>query len=653
MYVYIQKSRSGDVAYLCENVWDKRKKAAKRRYTLRLGKVADLTANNPNAIVELREKYREEAKQELLKKAAPVLEGKPIRNGKLPLLNYGFFPLRTIWDELTLKYRVNYLKKTTTGIEFDVEKVLFNLVASRIISPSSNLKCWLDSSDKLGNPFVDVDLQHVYRTLDFMSKTSSELMRTIHKQLTTSHQRQCTCVFYDVTNAWFESPYTDAEKVEYEVNKHLAALPKEATQSEIDAVVEKINQKYPELLRMRGFSKEHRNDCPLVQVSLLVDSNHVPIDYRVYAGNCSEQTTLTEAVQSIREGYGIDESAIVADRGINNYDNVKETLKNGYGALMAQRLDLLPDDVQDKFLLKEDWKEIGKTGIKITEIDFEKCDSKRRKDNEPIPCRLVVTWSAKRAAHDLLKLRSDEIKARATLEKNETLENRGVRWRRLIKQVQKEKVTAKDCVIDEETLKQRKKLAGYYGIIYASADDCKRNLLSAEEIVDHYHRLTGIEDCFRVMKSNLELRPFYVRTPNHIRGAVGICVLALTLIRLLERKLREEKTPLSTKELLEGLNDALVAPFETKGGLCFQPLEGRKVASSEWKAGTKGKTRNIEPSIDLIMKAVKLRPITTAMTTPQLSKALRTRFANPKDLIPENKRKQVQEMAKRRAAKKK
>ena len=56
----------------------------------------------------------------------------------------------------------------------------------------------------------------------------------------------------------------------------------------------------------------------------------------------------------------------------------------------------------------------------------------------------------------------------------------------------------------------------------------------AEKVLDIYKGLWHIESNFRVLKSQLEGRPVYVRTENHIRGHFLCCYISLVLSRLLE-----------------------------------------------------------------------------------------------------------------------
>jgi hypothetical protein len=61
--------------------------------------------------------------------------------------------------------------------------------------------------------------------------------------------------------------------------------------------------------------------------------------------------------------------------------------------------------------------------------------------------------------------------------------------------------------------------------------------MDATEVIDKYHGLTQIEEQFRTMKSTLETRPLYVRTPEHIEAHLLICLIALILLRIIQKRI--------------------------------------------------------------------------------------------------------------------
>ena len=85
--------------------------------------------------------------------------------------------------------------------------------------------------------------------------------------------------------------------------------------------------------------------------------------------------------------------------------------------------------------------------------------------------------------------------------------------------------------IDFDKVAEYRKSMGYYQIVTSELT------MESLEVVDKYHGLTQIEDQFRVMKGNLETRPLYVRTPEHVNAHLLICMIALVMLRIIQKRL--------------------------------------------------------------------------------------------------------------------
>ena len=66
------------------------------------------------------------------------------------------------------------------------------------------------------------------------------------------------------------------------------------------------------------------------------------------------------------------------------------------------------------------------------------------------------------------------------------------------------------------------------------------------EIIDKYHGLSRIENQFEELKESLETRPVYVKTKERIHAHLLLCVIALTMIRLIQRKYLLKNPPVSS-----------------------------------------------------------------------------------------------------------
>ena len=72
---------------------------------------------------------------------------------------------------------------------------------------------------------------------------------------------------------------------------------------------------------------------------------------------------------------------------------------------------------------------------------------------------------------------------------------------------------------------------GYYQIVTSELT------MPAQEVIDKYHGLTQIEDQFRVMKGDLNTRPIFVRTPEHVNAHLLICMIALIILRIIQKRI--------------------------------------------------------------------------------------------------------------------
>ena len=77
--------------------------------------------------------------------------------------------------------------------------------------------------------------------------------------------------------------------------------------------------------------------------------------------------------------------------------------------------------------------------------------------------------------------------------------------------------------------------------------------MSDEEMLDAYKELAKIEDCFRVTKTELESRPVYVWTENHIQAHFLTCFIALVHLRLLQHQIGWKMSP---ERVVNALNSA-------------------------------------------------------------------------------------------------
>ena len=109
-----------------------------------------------------------------------------------------------------------------------------------------------------------------------------------------------------------------------------------------------------------------------------------------------------------------------------------------------------------------------------------------------------------------------------------------------------------EYILDESRIAEEEKYDGYYAVATNLSD-------SAKDILAISRKRYQIEDCFRIMKTSFNGRPVNHRLPERIRAHFLICFTALLVYRLLEVKLDEQHTYVTTNDLITTLKNMNVS----------------------------------------------------------------------------------------------
>lgn len=524
MFVKVTKNREGtQYVSIVEGYRDKDK--VKHRTIKSLGKLKDLETGNPNYLTELKEDVKAGKYQPEPETLSLTLDlKKKISN---PLQNYGWLLVDEIYRSLGIdKVLSRHRKGTKSKIDFN--EALRLLTAMRILDPQSKWR----SVQSQGVLFGDFNLtpKDVYRSLDTFSLISEEIQLQIHHSVTNSVGRTGALVFYDVTNYYFETDLDDE--------------PLEMDGESIPA------------FRKRGPSKEKRPN-PIVQMGLFMDTNGIPIAYRLFPGNCVDVKTYLPAVEQIKKQFGIERIVVVADKGMNSKNNISETLQKNDGYLFSQKVRGTrgaPKDIQEFALDPEGW-------IANEQETFAKKSMIRKRilNKKEITEKILVTWNQK---YDF----REKVRRKKSVEYAEKL-TAGERFRMTMKKGGKRYLEVESLdeetgeikrltphiSIDEDQIAFDEQFDGISVLITSETE------MSDEEMLTSYRSLSRIEDCFKVMKTTFDARPIYVWTRPHIDAHFLVCFISLTIMRLLEQRLNGQFSP---ERIQAALQSAQCRPME-------------------------------------------------------------------------------------------
>ena len=616
------------------------KKSTKGCIGKALGSKSELLAKDPLALEKLRaELKKRSAPNQATERTKQLLEEIPKKRPSLPyagepVLCYANYILKPIWNEtLKLKALVRY-RQSKTDIEFDAEALLWQTVVNRIVSPSSHLKHYRSQTNWLGNSLAETNLRSLYRMLSFAARIKKPILRGLNKALNQAMPRDLSVVFYDVTNTWFETVWDDEHQWAMEVEKQLSALPSGATSEERRQLIEKLERARTSSLRMRGPSKECRKE-PIVSIAMVVDRDGIPIDFRVYPGNSSEKTTMKCSIDELAKTYKITNAVVVADNGLNTNANLIRLVKENQGFLLAHSLSKAKQGSVDEWLKDTGWQWDKEKERKIKIIPSSLIDEDGVVQTN---YRMVIGWSEKRYREDMFKIEMHEQGAREAIAHHAKLPLATFGWKKYI-----ETGKNKAQKINEKKLAKDKKLAGYYAYLFKDSREFdkewvklpaeEKKELSGWEIIEQYKKQAQIEECFRIMKTNFNLRPMYVYTDEHIEAQVLICVLALILLRILSKKLKLAGSPMTTEQILAALNTAkLSVQLDKEQPALYRPL--RQILRRPKDDDPHAPIHLYEETdLSRIMNCVDLTPLPPVADKNELAHCLKTRFDTDKEAL--------------------
>lgn len=442
----------------------------------------------------------------------------------------GYFPLDSLYDALGI-YDVLNLHKSRAGLPIDLNGIAKLLTFGRVLSPDSKLGTFEDKEKYLFPVTTTEKLSDVYAALDALNDKAEAIQKRMNLKIGQTIGRNTEICFYDVTNYYFEIGENDPD--------------------EFDDNGEVIRRG----LRKKGVSKEKRGE-PIVQMGLFIDDNGIPISYQLFPGNNIDQTTLRPAMRKTINNMNFGRVIVVADGGLNSGTNIAHILDGGNGYIVSKSAKGSSKTVKSWILddIGYTWNE-SKTFKVKSQIRTRKVKAEDGTFKE-ITEKLVCFWSKNHYDRERHENEKFVEYLESVVAFPDKLKDKPRKIERFLKKTAVVKTTGEvvDAVtslsLDMDKVRQYLDLMGYYTIMTSEV------FKSDAEIISKYHGLSRIEDSFRVTKSNLEGRPVFVRTPEHINAHFLICFIALTMIRIIQHKILKHlgKTTDSTEKWESGLS---------------------------------------------------------------------------------------------------
>jgi hypothetical protein len=489
MYLRTIRRRNKDgseVGYvqLAHNVWDPAKRQSRAKVIHSFGREDQLDREALARLVRSISRFLEpgEALAATASEDLRFLKSRPMG---------GAWVLDHLWRRLGVGAalaRVAARRRVTPA----VERLLFALVANRVLQPMSKLAAlewaqqdtWLPGVGELGG-----DPQIFYRAMDFLLDCDEEVQREVFFAVSDLLNLEVDLILFDTTSTYFETEGEDG-------------------------------------FRVFGHSKDHRPDLPQVVVGMAVTKEGIPVRCFVFAGNASDQVIIREVKDALRE-WRLHRVIWVADSGFASAENRGYLQRAGGHFILGEKLRQGSENraalarqgryrvVEEGLHVKQVWVGDGATRRRFVvcrNLEEARRDRHRREQ------------ALARLAEELAALERKQGEARALAEAelltHPTLRRYLTRRRGRL-------------VIDRAKARDEQRVDGKF-LLSSSDDD-----LTAAEIALYYKQLKEVERGWRDQKHILDLRPVYHRKQDRIRAHVLLSFLALLLTRVAETRARD------------------------------------------------------------------------------------------------------------------
>jgi transposase len=401
---------------------------------------------------------------------------------------------------------------------FDVERVVFLTVLSRLVHPCSDRQWERWQEEYVVEGCEKISLHHYYRAMAWLGEEREEQTDALpfaprctkdlieeglflrRRDLFSSLE----VVFFDTTSLYFEGEGGES-------------------------------------LGERGYSKDHRPDLKQMVLGVVLDNEGRPVCCEMWPGNTTDVRTLIPVVDRLKKRFGIHRVCIVADRGMISQGSIEE-LESEHrqwdyilGVRMRKAVEVKGEVLSraGRYQVVYPAKEhsTSPSPLKVKEVKVE-------------GRRYIVCHNEDQARKD----EADREAIVAALEEQLTRGEKSLVGNKGYRKFLKRKGKEQGFEIDPEKVEQEARYDGKW-VLRTNREDW-----GADEVALQYKQLLEVEQLFRCAKSVLETRPVYHKRDETIRGHVFCSFLALVLMKELHDRLEARGLNLEWADIIRDLD---------------------------------------------------------------------------------------------------
>ena len=462
-----------------------------------------------------------------------------------------------------LQVRAIINRHCPTAAEIDHGTVVLVLALNRLMAPRPLYKIadWLAQTvlvHQVGVPAEKFNDDRLGRTLDAISQHPQAIWQDIVDQALRRAKLDLSLIFYDLSAYIAHGEYADSTLVDY------------------------------------GFAHNTPMNKQKFKVGLDVSADgNLPLLYQAWAGRTADKATVIENMQRLvkllqRHGWSVQETLLMGDRANLDdalafaYDEHHVRYLSGLPATKKAHRELLLAQPSDHFYAYPltDAPKSGQCWGLGCQVSFEHQGRQVTHQGLVILSQPMATALRKSRASHLRALRQDltDLRAKIGQPRYRTLKSlqRSVKARLNASNVG-HLLRVEVFVNEHNHLDLRWQLDTYH-LWQAMHADGRYLLvtndfsLSPTQMLSLYRSKDGVEKRFRVTKSDLQVSPMYVHLDSRLEGLLLVNMIALLAYSLLERQMHQSGLNLTTRRLIEKLDNLHLIETTYLDGSCGQRL---------------------------------------------------------------------------------
>lgn len=441
--------------------------------------------------------------------------------------------VREIGGEWICYQTINQLnineKLKSLGWDDESIQLAITQIISRAVYPFSENRTtrWIKENSSVceitGYPVEKITKDKLYKSALDLYKIKDSLEAYLSKKTNELFDLEDKIILYDLTNTYFEGRKAGSEIAKF------------------------------------GRSKEKRNDCKLVVLALVINSEGFVKYSNVFEGNASDSTSLPVIIDNIRARTSTEKRAVVVlDAGIATEENLALLEAKGYDYVCVSRSKIKDYEIDPEGRVQEIVSQ-NKDIITLEKIKSAQTTDyllKVKSTGKALKEASMNQQFEQRFKLEITKIRASLHKKNGVkkLDKVHQRVGRAIgKYPSIAKHYQIEVLSENDQATDiilheQKSYQENQKQTGSYFI--------RTNLQTKEEntIWTIYNTIREIESSFRCLKTDLDLRPIYHKNDNASMAHLHLGLLAYWLVNTIRYQLKTQNIKHNWQEIIRIAN---------------------------------------------------------------------------------------------------